>query len=292
MSDERTGKYGRCQARLQSRREKAPVRPISDQQMALFPANYLCASQRPNIPLAAGPAVRASRFADTIGAMDMLARTVAVLCAVLMPVLLPTRATAADGVVKIAQAVSGGATQGDGSTPSSVAKPAQNPPDQRAAFQLSGVIIGPDVKYAILKHLTTNKTRKVQLGEEIDGWTAEEIASDYVLLRREDKRIRVELSTRRGVVGSGGSSPLPNRPVRPPPPQQATPSPSYSRAPAAQNFHALQQQRAAQRAQLAAERNARRLQEQQRLATCRLQADQQRLKRQSRRAFIASCRAR
>jgi hypothetical protein len=40
---------------------------------------------------------------------------------------------------------------------------------------------------------------------------------------------------------------------------------------------------------LAAERNARRFQRQQRLATCRLQAQQRGLKRQSRRAFITAC---
>jgi hypothetical protein len=225
----------------------------------------------------------------------MFARTVAVLCTVLMSALLPARATAADGLVNIAQAktMSGGTAQEDGSAASSVkAKPTEKPSQSLAnrgtAFQLSGVVVGPDIKYAILKHLTTNKTRKVRLGEEIDGWTAEEIASDYVLLRREDERIRVGLSTRGGVANSGGGL-LPNRSTRPTQPPQVMPSSSYSRAPATQTSHARQQQRAARRAQLAAERNARQVQQQQRLAACRLQAQQQRLKRQSRRAFITSC---
>jgi hypothetical protein len=227
----------------------------------------------------------------------MFARTVAVLCTALMPVLLSTRATAADGLVNIAQAktMSGDTTQGDGSAASSVkAKPIQKPsqslPSRGTAFQLSGVIVGPDIKYAILKHLTTNKTRTVRVGEDIDGWTAEEIASDYVLLRREDERIRVERSSRSSVVNSGGGSNiLPKRSARPAQPPQVMPSSSYSRAPATQISHARQQQLAARRAQLAAERNARRIQQQHRLAACRLQARQQGLKRQSRRAFITSC---
>jgi hypothetical protein len=227
----------------------------------------------------------------------MFARTVAVLCTGLMSVLLPARAMAADGLINIAQAktMSGDTTQGDGSAASSdkakpTEKPSQSLPNRGTAFQLSGVIVGPDIKYAILKHLATNKTRKVQLGEEIDGWTAEEIAPGYVLLRREDKRVRVELSTRSGVVSSGGgSNRLPDRSARPAQPPQAMPSSSYSRAPATQTSQARPQQRAARRAQLAAERNARRIQQQQRSAACRLQAQQQGLKRQSRRAFITAC---
>jgi hypothetical protein len=225
----------------------------------------------------------------------MFARTLAVLCAVLTSILLPTRATAGDGLVKIAQAktMSGGTTQEDGSAASSAkAKPTEKPlrrlANPVAAFQLSGVVVGPDVKYAILRHLTTNKTRTVRLGEDIDGWTAEEIAPEYVLLRREDERIRIELSSRSSVVNSGGGSTiLPKRSARPV--QPPMPSSSYSRVPAAQTSQARQQQRAARRAQLAAERNARRIQQQQRSAACRLQAQQQGLKRQSRRAFITAC---
>jgi hypothetical protein len=225
----------------------------------------------------------------------MSARTAAVLCTVLMSVLLPAQATAADGLVNVAQAMSGGTTQGDGSPASSVTakpavKPSQSVPNRGTAFQLSGVIVGPDIKYAILKHLTSNKTRTVRLGEEIDGWTAEEITPEYVLLRREDERIRVERSSRSSVVNSGGGSNiLPNRSARPAQPLQVMPSSSYSRASATQTSQARQQQLAARRAQLAAERNARRIQQQQRLAACRLQARQQGLKRQSRRASITSC---
>jgi hypothetical protein len=226
----------------------------------------------------------------------MFARTLAVFCTVLTLALLPARATAMEGLVNVAQAetVSGGTTQGEGSAASSVAakptkKPSRSLPNGGSAFQLSGVVIGPDIKYAILKHLTTNKTRTVRLGEDIDGWTADEITPEYVVLSREDERIRVERSSRSGVVNSGGSNILPNRSPRPAQPPQVMPSSSYSRTPATQTSHARQQQRAARRAQLAAERNARRIQQQQRLAACRLQAKQQRLKQQSRRAFIASC---
>ena len=227
----------------------------------------------------------------------MFARTLAVFCTVLTPALLPARATAMEGLVNFAQAetVSGGTTQGEGSAASSVAakpieKPSRRLPNGGSAFQLSGVIIGPDIKYAIIKRLTTNKTRTVRLGEDIDGWTAEEITPEYVVLRREDERIRVERSSRSGVVNSGGGSNiLPNRSARPAQPPPAMPSSSYSRSPAAQTSQARQQQRAARRAQLAAERSARRIQQQQRLAACRLQAQQQRLKREMRRAFITSC---
>jgi hypothetical protein len=227
----------------------------------------------------------------------MVARTAALLCTVLMSALSPARATAADSLVSIAQAkaMSGDSGQEDGSAASSVkakptVKPSQSVANRGTAFQLSGVVVGPDIKYAILKHLTTNKTRTVRIGEDIDGWTAEEITPEYVLLRREDERIRVELSSRSSVVNSvGGKNILPKRSARPAQPPPAMPSSSYSRAPATQTSQARPQQRAARRAQLAAERNARRIQQQQRSAACRLQAQQQGLKRQSRRAFITAC---
>ena len=224
----------------------------------------------------------------------MFAQALAVSCTVLASALLPAWATAMEGRINVAQAetVSGGTTHGEGAAASSmpakpIDKPSRSLTNGGIAFQLSGVIIGPDIKYAILKHLTTNKTRTVRLGDDVDGWTTDEITSEYVVLRREEERIRVERSSRSSFVNSGGGlNTLPNRSIRPAQPPQVMPSSSYSRVPAPRLG---QQQRAARRAQLAAERNAKRIQRQQRLAACRLQAQQQRLKQQSRRAFITAC---
>jgi hypothetical protein len=225
----------------------------------------------------------------------MFVRALAVLCTIPIWELLPAWSAAADGLVAVAQAntMPAGTPQGDGSAASpakakSAERLSQTLPNPSTAFQLSGVIVGPDIKYVILKHTSTNKKKTVRLGEEIDGWTVEDIASDHVVLRHENERIQVELSTRSGVANSVSNT-RSNRLAQPAQPPPVTASPSYSRAPTRPASLARQQQRAALRAQLAAERNAKRIQQQNRLAACRLQAQKQGLKRQSRNAFIRSC---
>jgi hypothetical protein len=155
--------------------------------------------------------------------------------------------------------------------------------NRESTFQISGIIVGPDANYAIVKHLTVNKTKLLQRGEEIDGWTVEEIASEHVLLRHGNERIRLGLSTQRGAAKSdGNANGTPNQPVRASPQKLVTsprPSPSLAR----------QQERAALRARLNTERNERRAHRQQRLAACRLQARQQGLRREPLRVFVRSC---
>jgi hypothetical protein len=185
---------------------------------------------------------------------------------------------------------------GDSDAPSAATRPAkagvQTSPTQGSAFQLSGVITGPDTSYAIVKHLTNNKTKSVRQGEEIDGWAVEESASKYVSLHRGDERIRVELSTRSGAVTPGGGAiRSPNRSVQSPrlnapSPQLSAPYPQAATTPPAL---VRQRERAALRAQRSAARSASRVQQQQRVTACRLQARQRGLRRQSLRAFVRSC---
>jgi hypothetical protein len=156
-------------------------------------------------------------------------------------------------------------------------------PNQEPAFQISGIIVGPDANYAIVKHLTGNKTKLMHRGEEIDGWTVEEITSEHVLLRHENERLRVGLSTQRGKVKSDGNAHgLPTQSVLASPQKLLT---TPRRLPSLTRQH----ERAALRARLDIERNARRTQRQQRLAACRLQAMQQGLRRERLRVFVRSC---
>ena len=67
--------------------------------------------------------------------------------------------------------------------------PAPPPPD----VTLTGVIIGPDLKKAILTRNGQEKTINVAEGGEIDGWTVSEIGPREITLERDGESTTLEL---------------------------------------------------------------------------------------------------
>ena len=61
------------------------------------------------------------------------------------------------------------------------------------AFELTGVVIGADIAVAILRNRDTQETVHLRRGEALDAWSLEEIASRHVVLRQEDRQVRLEL---------------------------------------------------------------------------------------------------
>jgi hypothetical protein len=61
------------------------------------------------------------------------------------------------------------------------------------AFELTGVVMGADIAVAILRNRDTQETVHLRRGEALDAWSLEEIASRHVVLRQEDRQVRLEL---------------------------------------------------------------------------------------------------
>ena len=70
--------------------------------------------------------------------------------------------------------------------------PVEESPDS-LPFELTGVVLGADVAIAILRNRDTQETVQLRQGEALDAWSLEEIASRHVVLRQEDRQVRLEL---------------------------------------------------------------------------------------------------
>ncbi len=70
--------------------------------------------------------------------------------------------------------------------------PVEENPDS-LPFELTGVVMGADVAIAILRNRDTQETVQLRQGEALDAWSLEEIAPRHVVLRQEDRQVRLEL---------------------------------------------------------------------------------------------------
>ncbi|HET7679574.1 MAG TPA: hypothetical protein VFK79_05505 [Xanthobacteraceae bacterium] len=82
-------------------------------------------------------------------------------------------------------------------------------------FELTGVVMGADMAVAILRNRDTQETVHLRQGEALDAWSLAEIAARHVVLRQEDRQVRLELFLPKP-EGSATSDPtgLPPRAVR------------------------------------------------------------------------------
>jgi hypothetical protein len=60
-------------------------------------------------------------------------------------------------------------------------------------FELTGVVMGADVAIAILRNRDTQETVHLRQGGALDAWSLEEIAPRHVVLRQDDRQVRLEL---------------------------------------------------------------------------------------------------
>lgn len=59
-------------------------------------------------------------------------------------------------------------------------------------FTLVGVVLSASGKHALIEHAQPHRLDRVVEGQELDGWTVEEIRLDRVVFRRGDTRIEVK----------------------------------------------------------------------------------------------------
>jgi type II secretory pathway component PulC len=95
------------------------------------------------------------------------------------------------------------------------AGPVEESPDS-LPFELTGVVMGTDVAIAILRNRDTQETVQLRRGETLEAWSIEEIAARHVVLRQEDRQVRLELFPAKA-EGSAGAppSPLASQSMRP-----------------------------------------------------------------------------
>jgi type II secretory pathway component PulC len=60
-------------------------------------------------------------------------------------------------------------------------------------FELTGVVLGSGTAIAILRNRDTQETVQLRRGEAVEAWSIEEIAPRHVVLRQEDRQVRLEL---------------------------------------------------------------------------------------------------
>jgi general secretion pathway protein N len=101
------------------------------------------------------------------------------------------------------------------------------PDDGSLPFELAGIVKGPDVSIAMLRHRETKEVQHLRPGEELAEWRIEEIAARHVVVRRGENKVRLELFEERGDAGgSQRHAAVPTTPrafPRVPPPPMATP---------------------------------------------------------------------
>jgi hypothetical protein len=85
------------------------------------------------------------------------------------------------------------------------AGPVEESPDS-LPFELTGVVMGTDVAIAILRNRDTQETVQLRRGETLEAWSIEEIAARHVVLRQEDRQVRLELFPAK----AEGSAPAPS----------------------------------------------------------------------------------
>lgn len=102
-------------------------------------------------------------------------------------------------------------------TPEPDVGPVEESPDS-LPFELTGVVMGIDVAIAILRNRDTQETVQLRRGESLEAWSIEEIAARHVVLRQEDRQVRLELFPAKA-EGSAAAPPLPGAslPMRPNP---------------------------------------------------------------------------
>ena len=111
----------------------------------------------------------------------------------------------------------------DEAAPGPAAEVVEESPDS-LPFELTGVVMGTDVAIAILRNRDTQETVQLRKGETLDAWSIEEIAARHVVLRQEDRQVRLELFPAKA-EGSGTPppSPLASQSMRPNPNRVNTP---------------------------------------------------------------------
>ena len=72
------------------------------------------------------------------------------------------------------------------------AGPVEESPDS-VPFELTGVVMGTDMAIAILRNRDTQETVQLRRGEALEDWSIEEIAPRHVVLRQDDRQVRLEL---------------------------------------------------------------------------------------------------
>ena len=60
-------------------------------------------------------------------------------------------------------------------------------------YDLNGIVMGPGVSVAVLKHRESNETRRLLPGEEIEAWQVQEITPRALVLKKRGKTMRMEL---------------------------------------------------------------------------------------------------
>jgi len=66
-------------------------------------------------------------------------------------------------------------------------------PTEEAPADLTGIVNGPDLHYAILTNRATKEVLHLRKGEKIEEWSLQEIGPRYVVLRRGPGSLRLEL---------------------------------------------------------------------------------------------------
>jgi type II secretory pathway component PulC len=97
--------------------------------------------------------------------------------------------------------------------PAPDAGPVEESPDS-LPFELTGVVMGTDVAIAILRNRDTQETVQLRRGETLEAWSIEEIAARHVVLRQEDRQVRLELFPAK----AEGAAPAPPSPLASAPP--------------------------------------------------------------------------
>lgn len=82
--------------------------------------------------------------------------------------------------------------------PDATAAPVESeakPIEESAAlpFELTGIVLGPQLAVAILQNRASKETVQLRQGEALDDWTIEEIAARNILVRSDSRRVRLQL---------------------------------------------------------------------------------------------------
>lgn len=60
-------------------------------------------------------------------------------------------------------------------------------------FELTGIVLGDDVRIAIFHNKTTNEEVRLREGDKLDEWVLESVDDRFILLRGDGRRVRVWL---------------------------------------------------------------------------------------------------
>jgi hypothetical protein len=74
---------------------------------------------------------------------------------------------------------------------------------EEAPAELTGIVNGPERTYAILRNVATKEIMHLRKGETIEDWSVQEIGLRYVVLRRGDGSLRLELFAEKDPDASG-----------------------------------------------------------------------------------------